>query len=356
MKIAQVAPLFESVPPKLYGGTERVVSYLTEELVRLGHDVTLYASGDSRTSAHLVPCVEGALRLSGCTDAVPHHLGMLEDVFRRSLDFDLVHFHVDCLHLPLVSRLGLPHVTTLHGRLDLPALAPLYKNYPETPLVSISDAQRQPLPWCNWVGTVHHGLPRDLLPLGDGGGGYLAFVGRVSPEKRPDRAIEIAKRANLPLKLAAKVDAQDRHYFETHIEPLLDHPLIEFVGEIDEAAKAAFLGNALGLLFPIDWPEPFGLVMIEALACGTPVVAFNCGSVPEIIAHGKNGFIVSSVQEAVEVVSALGQVPRRACRAWFETHFSAERMARDYLDLYESLAATRPVRGHKSAVKGLSAL
>ncbi|RMF47135.1 MAG: glycosyltransferase family 4 protein, partial [Deltaproteobacteria bacterium] len=266
MKIAQVSPLYESVPPKLYGGTERVVSWLTEELVRQGHDVTLFASGDSVTSAKLVPCASSALRLAGCREPLAHHLVMLEEVARRLEEFDIIHYHVDYLHFPLSRRSRVPQLTTLHGRLDCPDLAPLFREYRDMPLVSISDDQRRPLPFANWFGTVYHGLPEELFQLNAGGGDYLAFLGRISPEKRPDRAIEIAKRAGWPLKIAAKVDRADQEYFEREIKPLLNHPLVEFIGEINDADKQEFLGQALALLFPIDWPEPFGLVMIEAMA------------------------------------------------------------------------------------------
>jgi len=276
MKIAQVSPLYESVPPKLYGGTERVVSNLTEELVRLGHDVTLFASGDSRTSAKLVAPCSQALRLDAdCRDQMAYHMILLDQVFERIKDFDIVHFHIDYLHYPLSRRATTAHVTTLHGRLDLPELATLYRRFPDVPLVSISDAQRRPIASANWQGTVYHGLPRDLYEFHPATGKYLAFLGRISPEKRVDRAIEIACRSGLPLKIAAKVDPADREYFKCEIEPLLDDPLVEFIGEIDDRQKSEFLGGALALLFPIDWPEPFGLVMIESMASGTPVIGWK---------------------------------------------------------------------------------
>jgi glycosyltransferase involved in cell wall biosynthesis len=336
VRIAQVAPLFESVPPRLYGGTERVVSYLTEELVRLGHDVTLFASGDSVTSARLVRCCEQSLRLDTVTrDHLAHQVLMLEQVAQRAAHFDVVHYHIDYFHYPLSRRQSVPQLTTLHGRLDLPELAPLYLEYREMPVVSISDAQRQPLPHANWLTTIHHGLPEDVLPYHPGPGGYLAFVGRISPEKRVDRAIEIARRAGVELRIAAKVDPADRAYFEAVIEPLLDGPCVEFVGEIGEAEKGAFLGNALALVFPIDWPEPFGLVMIEALACGTPVIAFPGGSVAEVLEPGVTGLIVGDVAEAVTAVERVAAFDRAACRRAFETRFSAARMARDYVALYE---------------------
>jgi glycosyltransferase involved in cell wall biosynthesis len=336
MRIAQVAPLSESVPPKLYGGTERVVAFLTDELVRQGHDVTLFASGDSNTLAKLVPICEEAQRLSGgCRDSLAGHLLMVEEVARRAYDFDLIHFHIAQLHFPLARRLHTPHVTTLHGRLDLPELIPFYREYSDIPVVSISDAQRDPLPVARWIGTVYHGLPRALFDFHAGPGRYLAFLGRVSPEKRLDRAIAIARACGWPLRVAAKVDPADRNYFETEIRPLLDDPLVEFMGEIGDAQKGEFLGSAKALLFPIDWPEPFGLVMIEALACGVPVVAFPCGSVPEIIDDGVTGFIVDDLEQAIAATRRIEQLDRRACRASFERRFDVTRMASDYVRLYE---------------------
>jgi glycosyltransferase involved in cell wall biosynthesis len=330
MRIAQVAPLYESVPPRLYGGTERVVSWLTEKLVSLGHDVTLFASGDSVTNARLVPACKKALRLDPeCIDPLAHHTLMVERVFSQAEEFDLIHFHIDYLHFPLSRRVQVPCITTLHGRQDLPDLIPLYKEFAEVPLVSISDAQRQPLPWVNWVRTVYHGLPASSLSLNEGGEGYLAFLGRVSPEKGLDRAIEIAIRSGMKLKVAAKIDRVDRDYFAREIRPLLDHPLIEFIDEITASEKQDFLGNAAALLFPIEWPEPFGLVMIEALACGTPVIAHPFGSVPEIIPDGVGGFLVRDIDEAVEAVKRLGEIDRRECRRHFELNFTDERMARD---------------------------
>ena len=338
MRIAQVAPLYESVPPKLYGGTERVVSSLTEELVRLGHDVTLFASGDSLTTARLVPACKKALRLdSSCVDQLAHHVVMLDQVFREKDNFDLIHFHVDYLHFPFSRRQQIAHVTTLHGRLDLPDLVPLYQHFRDIPVISISDAQRKPLPWANWQGTVHHGLPRESFSLGGGKGKYLAFLGRTSTEKGLDQAIEIAKRAEMPLKIAAKIDRVDVEYFETVIKPLLDHPLIEFIGEIGYPEKNVFLGNAAGLLFPINWREPFGLVMIEAMACGTPVIAYPLGSVPEVVQERLTGFIVPDLEGAVKAVKRLGEIDRRKCRRYFEQHFNAERMAQDYLNIYQRL-------------------
>jgi glycosyltransferase involved in cell wall biosynthesis len=344
VRIAQVAPLFESVPPQLYGGTERVVSYLTEELVRLGHDVTLFASGDSATSARLIRCCERSLRLDpDCRDQLAYQVLMLEEVAKRAAHFDVIHYHIDYFHYPLSRRQSAPQLTTLHGRLDLAELAPLYLEFREMPVVSISDAQRAPLPHANWLGTVHHGLPLDLLRFQPGPGSYLAFCGRISPEKRVDRAIEIARRAGVPLRIAAKIDPVDRAYFEAVIRPLLDGPHVEYVGEIGEADKSAFFGGALALLFPIDWPEPFGLVMIEAMACGTPVIAFRGGSVAEVLEPGVSGWIVPDVGGAVAAVQRAAGFDRAACRSAFERRFSAERMARDYAALYESLiGAVRP--------------
>ncbi|MFZ0817128.1 MAG: glycosyltransferase family 4 protein [Candidatus Sulfotelmatobacter sp.] len=338
MKIAQVAPLYESVPPSLYGGTERVVSWLTEELVRLGHEVTLFASGDSLTTARLVPACKKALRLdSNCVDQLAHHVIMLDEVFSERENFDIIHFHVDYLHFPYSCHQQTAHVTTLHGRLDLPDLQPVYRHFSDIPVISISDAQRKPLPWANWQGTIHHGLPKDSFSLGAGKGGYLAFLGRTSPEKGLDQAIEIAKRAGMPLRIAAKIDRVDVEYFETIIKPLLDHPLIEFIGEIGYPEKNIFLGNAAGLLFPINWREPFGLVMIEAMACGTPVIAYPLGSVPEVVQEGVTGFMVPDLESAVRAVKELGEIDRRKCRRHFEQFFNSERMAHDYLNIYQRL-------------------
>ena len=342
MRIAQVAPLIESVPPRLYGGTERVVALLTNELVRRGHDVTLFASGDSRTSAHLVPSWPRALRLGGlCQDPLAPHLLMLEQVARRAEDFDVLHFHISQFHFPLVRRLPVAHLTTLHGRLDLPELAPLFAEFSDMPIVSISDAQRKPLPDAGWIGTVHHGLPLDLLEFHSDPGSYLAFLGRIAPEKRVDRAIAIAIACGQRLRIAAKVDPADRQYFERDIRPLLDHPLIEYIGEIAEEQKSDFLGGASALLFPIDWPEPFGLVMIEAMACGVPVVAYRGGSVAEIIEHGVTGFVVDTLGQAIEATQAAAGLSRRRCRSVFERRFSAARMAADYERLYAALVTSR---------------
>ncbi|WP_150294007.1 glycosyltransferase family 4 protein [Sphingobium estronivorans] len=345
MKIAQIAPLAESVPPRLYGGTERIVSYLTEELVRQGHDVTLFASGDSRTSAELVPITDMALRLNpGVVDPIPWHMMMLEAVRRRADEFDALHFHIDMLHLPMIQDFIGRTVTTLHGRLDLPDLPAFYRTFADHSLVSISDHQRLPMPPVNWGGTIYHGLPADLLPprLDGQGEGYLAFLGRISPEKRPDRAIRIGARSGMKLKIAAKIDTVDRAYWEGEIAPLVEqYPNVEFIGEINEQQKAQFLGQASALLFPIDWPEPFGLVMIEAMACATPVIAFRCGSVPEIIEHGVSGFIVESEDEAVAAVAALPDLDRARVRGAFDARFTAERMAADYVALYHSLPGAR---------------
>lgn len=344
MKIAQIAPLAESVPPKLYGGTERIVSYLTEELVRQGHDVTLFASGDSQTKAELVPITNVALRLNPTVvDTIPYHMMMLEQVRRRADEFDALHFHIDMLHLPMVQDFIGRTVTTLHGRLDLPDLPPFYRVFPDHSLVSISDHQRLPMPPVNWGGTIYHGLPADLLPPRLGAGAnYLAFLGRISPEKRPDRAIRIAARSGLQLKIAAKIDNVDRAYWESEIAPLVEHyPNVEYIGEINEQQKAQFLGQASALLFPIDWPEPFGLVMIEAMACATPVIAFRCGSVPEVIEHGVSGFIVESEDEAVAAVAALPRLDRRRVRGAFDARFTAKRMAADYVALYRDLPGAR---------------
>jgi glycosyltransferase involved in cell wall biosynthesis len=340
MRIAQVAPLYESVPPSAYGGTERVVSHLTEELVRQGHDVTLFASGDSVTQAHLVPVCPQSLRLDPhCVDQLAHHILLLEQVFQDVSRFDIIHFHIDYLHFPLSRRAAIPHLTTLHGRLDIPDLAPLYREFREMPLVSISNHQREPLPWLNWRGTVYHGLPDDLFTFHERPGRYLAFLGRISPEKRVDRAIQVAREAGLPIKIAAKVDPADEDYFETAIRPLLKQPHVEYVGEIGEAEKDELLGNAYALLFLIDWPEPFGLVMIEALACGTPVIAERCGSVSEVIEDGVTGYIVDDPRAATQAVAQVATLNRRTCRAVFEERFTVSAMARNYVAIYERLVA-----------------
>jgi len=336
MKIAQVAPLYESVPPTGYGGTERVVSWLTEELVRMGHEVTLFASGDSRTTARLIAGCPTSLRTTpGCQDFLAHHIVMLDKVRKRRGEFDVIHFHTDYLHFPLCREWRMNHLTTLHGRLDLPDLGPLYREFSELPVVSISERQQEPLPYANWIGNVYHGLPPNLLRFHRGPGKYLAFIGRISPEKRPDRAIAIATAAGMKLRIAAKVDAADRAYFESTIKPLLSQPNVEFIGEIGDEQKADFLGNAVACLAPIDWPEPFGLNMIEAMACGTPTIAFRRGSVPEIIQDGVSGLIVESVEEAVAAVERAKSISREACRNVFEERFTARRMANDYLRLYK---------------------
>ncbi|HST74931.1 MAG TPA: glycosyltransferase family 4 protein [Acetobacteraceae bacterium] len=342
MRIAQIAPLHEAVPPKLYGGTERVVSFLTEELVALGHDVTLFASGDSRTDATLEAVWPRALRLDpGVRDPVALHMLMMEAVRQRVEEFDVLHFHLDYWSFSLFSRQSVPFVTTLHGRLDLPELQPVFATFPQTPVISISDAQRRPLPQARFIATVPHGLPETLLTPQPVKPEYLAFLGRICPEKCPDRAIRIARRCGIPLKIAAKVDRVDQEYFEHVIRPLLDGPGVEMVGEINDAEKPAFLSGATALLMPIDWPEPFGLVMIEAMACGTPVIAFNRGSVPEVIDDGVSGFIVEDETGAVAAIRRIENLSREGVRERFESRFTARRMAMDYLAIYRELGATR---------------
>jgi glycosyltransferase involved in cell wall biosynthesis len=349
MRIAQVAPLYESVPPKLYGGTERVVSYLTETLVAAGHDVTLYASGDSVTSARLVPCAEQSLRLdASCNDALAYHYLMFEHVLRDRDQYDVIHFHTDYLHFPLARHVGLRDLTTLHGRLDLPELALIYREFSDAPVVAISSAQQSQRPEARWMGVVHHGLPPDRFQFSETDGGYLAFLGRVSPEKRLDRAIEIATRLGIVLRVAAKVDRADREYYLQRIAPLLHNPYVEFIGEISEAEKNEFLGGARALLFPIDWPEPFGLVLIEAMACGTPVISYGRGSVPEIITDGENGFVVDNLDQAVAAVKRLPELSRRRCRELFESRFTTTRMMNDYLAIYDTLIAGHETQDHAS--------
>ena len=346
MKIAQIAPLIESVPPPLYGGTERIVSCLTEELVRLGHEVTLFASADLITSAELAPCCNHALRLDDTVrDIIPHYMLMVDKVRERADDFDLLHFHIELFHFPLFRSLEPRTLTTLHGRQDLSDLKPFYHRFSKMPLVSISAAQRKPLPQANFVATIHHGIPADLHRPSFERGSYLAFLGRISPEKRPDRAIRIAQRAGIPLKIAAKVDKVDEAYFRSEILPLIDGQAIEFLGEINDKQKTSFLRDAAALLFPIDWPEPFGLVMIEAMACGTPVLAFRCGSVPEIVEDGVTGKVVESEDEAIVALPELLTYDRRAVRKRFQERFTVARMARDYAGLYRksvTMPVTRP--------------
>jgi glycosyltransferase involved in cell wall biosynthesis len=341
MKIAQVAPLYEAVPPRLYGGTERVAAHLTDALVELGHDVTLFASAEAETLATLVPVRDQAIRLDPAPlkSDLAAHLAMLAEVRSRADEFDVIHFHTDLLHFPMFEDMPERTITTLHGRLDLKDLPGVYRHWKDFPLVSISDDQRKPLHFANWVGTVYHGMPSELYTFHLRSEGYLAFLGRISPEKRPDRAIEIARRCGKPLKIAAKVDSADRAYWSEVIEPMIHaEPLVEFIGEIGDAEKSAFLGGADALLFPIDWPEPFGLVMIEAMACGTPVIAFGCGSVPEIVEPGRTGFIVKEVDEAVDAVSRLRHLRRTEVRRRFEARFSALAMARHYLHLYAAVS------------------
>jgi len=354
MRIAQVAPIFESVPPKLYGGTERVVSYLTEELVRQGHDVTLYASGDSATRARLIATSAKASRLDPtCVDPLARQIVLLDRVLRDARQYDLIHFHCDYFHFPSTRRMPVPHLTTLHGRLDVSDLVDLYRELNDQPLVSISRAQRKPIKGARWAGNVYHGLPADLLRPVAERGDYLAALGRISPEKGIDRAIEIAGLAGQPLRIAAKVDPADVQYFGQVVEPLLAQPHVDYIGEIDEGGKQEFLGHARALLFPIDWPEPFGLVMIEAMACGTPVIAFGRGSVPEVIEHGKTGFVVDTVEQAVEALARVDEIDRRVCRAEFERRFTSERMALDYVAVYRSLVET-PLRAPDSLVPARS--
>ena len=352
MKIAQIAPLMESVPPRLYGGTERIVSYLTDELVRLGHDVTLFATADSITAAGLVGCASTALRLdANVRDPTPYYMLMLDRVRRLADEFDILHFHIDQFHFPLFRPMADRTVTTLHGRQDLPDLKPLYLGFSEMPLVTVSDGQRRPIANANVVATVHHGIPTTLhKPNYNPRGGYVAFLGRISPEKRPERAILIARALGLPLKIAAKVDKVDETFFREQIAPLLSDPGVEFIGEIDEHGKAEFLGEAQALLFPIDWPEPFGLVMIEAMACGTPVLAFRQGSVPEIIDQGVTGAVVDTIEEAVRMLPQVLALDRHAVRRRFEQRFSSARMATDYVALYGSLLEQPSTPGRGTTV------
>lgn len=340
MKIAQVSPLFESVPPKGYGGTERVISYLTEELVRQGHEVTLFATADSVTSAKLVPSVERSLRAEMLNRSwLAYDAIQMDKVAKLAKNFDIIHFHTDYLHFPLARNLGRPHLTTLHGRLDLPELVPLFEHFSSCALVSISDSQRAPLPWVNWCSTVYHGLPPDLYRFHPEPGQYFVFLGRISPEKGIARAVEIALSCNTPLYVAAKIDKADQAYFEREIRSLFAHPLVHFIGEVDERQKHALLAQAKALLFPIDWPEPFGLVMIEAFSCGVPVIAYSHGSVPEIMEEGVNGFVVHNLQEAIQAAKNIEAIDRASCRASFERRFTASHMAANYLQTYQQLMA-----------------
>jgi glycosyltransferase involved in cell wall biosynthesis len=353
LRIAQISPLTEAVPPKLYGGTERVISWLTEELVALGHEVTLFASGDSVTSARLEPMWPTALRLDGSVrDPNALHVSMIEQIAQRAKEFDLLHFHLDYYPFSVMSRQSTPFLTTLHGRLDLPEHEPVFSTFPNVPLVSISNAQRRPAPNADWIGMVHHGMPENLLRPVPADPSYLAFLGRISPEKRVDRAIHIAERCGLPLKIAAKVDAVDQDYFEEMIKPLLTKPHVEFIGEITDAQKSEFLSNAFALLVPIDWPEPFGLVMIEAMACGAPVIAFNRGAVSELIEDGVTGFVVEDETSAVGALRHLSRLSRGAIRKRFEERFTARRMARDYLAVYRDLVGAAALRPRIASISG----
>jgi glycosyltransferase involved in cell wall biosynthesis len=353
MRIAQISPLMEAVPPKFYGGTERIVAYLADALAEMGHEVTLFASGDSLTKATLVPAWPQALRLDPTIrDHIAPLIVMLETVAQRASEFDVVHLHCDYLGYPALRRAGVPFLATLHGRLDLPELRPLYNVFSDVPVVSISDAQRAPLPEARYIATVPHGLPERLLPPGSGAGGYLAFLGRISPEKAPDSAIRIAARAGMQLKIAAKVDRVDQAYFKEEIEPLLVQPHVEFIGEIAEHRKAEFLGNAVGLLFPIAWREPFGLAMIEAMACGTPVLAMRNGSVPEVVDEGVTGFIVANEAEAAAAALRLSELDRAHIRKVFQERFTAQRMAEDYVSLYRRLVAGRETAARAELTRG----
>jgi glycosyltransferase involved in cell wall biosynthesis len=350
MKIAQIAPLMEAVPPRLYGGTERIVSYLTEELVRQGHEVTLFASGDSKTSARLIPCCAEALRLNPAVkDPIPYYMAMVDMVARMAGEFDVLHFHIDQFHFPSFRPIAAQTITTLHGRQDLPDLQYLYARFPEMPLVSISDAQRLAVPEANFAATVYHGLPSAHLSPNYKAGSYLAFLGRISPEKRVDRAIAIAQRAGLPLKIAAKIDKADQAYFDAEIRQRFELPGVEYIGEINETEKSAFLGGAAALLFPIDWPEPFGLVMIEAMACGTPVLAFHNGSVPEVVEDGASGIIVDCMADAHRRLPALLSLDRRTVRQRFEARFHVSCMAENYVKVYERCAGTRAANSYRVA-------
>ncbi len=345
MRIAQVAPLYESVPPKYYGGSERVVSYLTEALVDLGHEVTLYATGDSVTNAQLRPACDRPLRQNQhCIDRLAHHLVMMEHVYQRAFEFDIIHNHNDYVPFSLARRCQTPTVTTLHGRLDIEDLKSIYQEFDDMPVISISNAQRMPLPHIHWVGNVYHGLPPHLYTYSGEQGKYLAFIGRISPEKRVDTAIEIATQVEMPLKIAAKVDKVDEQYFEIVIKPLLKHPLIDYIGEIGEGAKSDFLMNAYALLFPIDWPEPFGLAMIESLACGTPVIARRRGSVPEVIQDAVTGFVIENTTQAVEAVKKVSEISRKRCREVFEEKFTNIQMTQNYMNIYKNVLQAKRMK------------
>jgi len=346
MRIAQVSPLIESVPPKYYGGIERIVAYLTEELITQGHDVTLFASGDSATTAPLVSVVDDALRLGNLDDPLPYHILLLEALAKRRHEFDVVHYHLGFEHFPLARHMGTPNVTTQHGRLDLTGIQIMLREFADLPVVSISNHQRRPIPDANWIETVSNGIPEDLFTYQSKAGNYLAFLGRASPEKGLHTALEIAEACGMDLKIAAKVDKVDEEYFAQRVQPFLKQPNVEFLGEIAETEKNDLLGNAAAMLFPIDWPEPFGLVMIEAMACGTPVIAFRRGSVPEVIDHGKTGFIVQSIEEAVTAVGKIDTISRQHCRDVFTERFTSKCMANGYLDVYKKLIETtnRPDR------------
>ena len=350
MRIAQIAPPDESVPPLLYGGTERVVHWLTEELVRRGHDVTLFATADSKTKARLVPTRHKALRLDPNVSLyAPHYINIIGQVMDVIDEFDIIHSHLDIYTFPIAHHNRHKVVMTCHGRLDIPDIHPLFWRYRTVPLVSISYSQRKPMPWANWIATVYHGLPIEDYPMGDGSGGYLAFLGRISPEKRPDLAIEVAKKVGIPLKIAAKIDNADREYYEAKIAPLMDHPLVEYIGEIDDSQKPEFLGKAIALLMPVDWPEPFGLVAIEAMACGTPVVARPMGALPEIVSDGVTGYLALSVEELAKAVEKIHLINRSDCREHVAQRFNVQRMARDYERVYETLISKVPKRVIKPA-------
>lgn len=353
MRIAQISPLTEAVPPKLYGGTERVISWLTEELVSLGHEVTLFASGDSETKATLSPMWPRALRLDGSVrDPNALHMTMIEQVCRRAADFDILHFHLDYYPFSVMSRQNIPFLTTLHGRLDLPEHQPMFETFSSIPLVSISNSQRRPIHKARWIDTVYHGLPMDLLQPQPETPSYLAFLGRISPEKRVDRAIHIAERCGLPLKIAAKVDPADQDYFNDQIRHLIDQPHVDFIGEISDSEKSKFLSAAIALIVPIDWPEPFGLVMIEAMACGTPVIAYNRGAAPEIVEDGVTGFVVEDETSAIAAVKNVSMLSRKVIRRKFEERFSSTRMAQDYLKAYESVCAQSSAKPKPRLVAG----